>query len=707
MSVRRLLPDGQRSRIHGRSIGAALLVALAASVPSGWPLPQQPAPTPPPTVFGTEVVLVALPVFVTDGSGKSVPGLTAADFEVEDGGRPVPIRAFQAVDVREPLPESVELPTPVRAALPRQFLLLFDLQFSPFIGIQKARAPAARFVREALAPGDLVAVATYGRRGFKMLSNFTTDHEYVARGIEGLGHDPGQTLADALSLTAELPPVAAGAGENSDLVDQEIEAEMAELTNAARVAYGAQYLDFTRTLEELVQAMSRLSGRKQVILLSAGANESAWRGQASAGPGSLSAANVSMHTAADAMTRLFRSAGQSDVAIHAVNLAGIEAAIDVAGAFAGQGGGARRTGYDTLAALAENTGGRFVLPTNDFGRALGEVERASRQYYVLAFEPANPAGKADKPRSLKVRVRAPGLTLSHRTAYVLKPKTASEPADVRLAAAEAIAKGLTGGAIGLEVVAVPYREKDGATTVPAVVHVDGKTLLAAARGSRLDVEVFGYAVARDRVLDTLAAKTSIDVDKRRASLQSHGLSVVTSFAVPPGSVDLRFFVKAGDAPRTGSISHPVELPAPGAGELVVSAPVVAAPLEGRLAFPAATRARPGIATPFMLGREIFLPAAPALEPGRARELLVFAWRKGGRAGTPLDVTGEIARPGQAPLPLRIGPVRVVPGADGVDRCLVTVEPPETDAGDYSLRLAFREPGTAESARAETTLRLRR
>jgi hypothetical protein len=60
-------------------------------------LPQTPQEAPP--VFSSEIALVAVPVFVTDKSGQAVAGLTAADFEVEDGGRRVPLAAFHAVDV--------------------------------------------------------------------------------------------------------------------------------------------------------------------------------------------------------------------------------------------------------------------------------------------------------------------------------------------------------------------------------------------------------------------------------------------------------------------------------------------------------------------------------------------------------------------------------------------------------------------------------
>ena len=692
-----------------RTIGRLAVVALLVSAGSrgvGFPAAAaQATGQAPPAVFGTEVVLVALPVFVTDGSGRAVGGLTAEDFVVEDGGRVVPIRAFQAVDVREPLPESEELPTPVRAALPRQFLLLFDLQFSPFVGVQRARATSARFVREGLADGDLVAAATYGRHGFKMLTNFTTDREHVARAIEGMGYDAAQAeAADALGLTSGLttPAPAGSESGNSGLVDQEIEEEMAVLTQAARQAYGRRFQDFVETLEELASALTRLSGRKQVILLSAGANESAWQGLASAGP--TSPASLVETTARDAMARLFRAAGVHDVAIHAVNLAGLEGPIDV-GSQTGQNA-VRRSGYDTLAALAANTGGRFVPPTNDFGRALREVEQTSRRYYVLAFEPADPGGKRDRPRSLKVRVRRDGLALSHRAAYVLP--SAASPSDAgqqRLAAAEAIAKGLSGGPLGLDVVAVPYRDTGGVSSLPVVLRVGGEALLAAARGPRLDVEVYGYAIAADRVLDRLAVKTSVDLAKREASLRRDGLSVVTSFAVPPGTVDLRFLVRAGNEARTGSIRRVVGVPAASTDVLAVSAPLVVRPLGDRMAFPAQTLARLGV-PPFRAGNEILLPEPPTLGPGETRELLAFVWRTEG-AARPLEVTGTLARPGAAPIALRVDETRVVTDADGVDRCLVSVATPPAPAGEYTLRLEIREPDTGRSARSEATVALRR
>src|SRR6266511_1897237 len=160
--------------LHRRRIciGVPMVLCCAA----GAAAPQQSAQEPAPPVFGADVAVVAVPVFVTDKSGKAVRGLTAEDFEIHDGGRRVPIAAFQAVDVDAPVAAASqsELPVAVQAAAHRQFLLLFDLQFSPVAGIKRARAAATRFVRDSLGASDLVSVATFGRGGLKMLTNFTS-----------------------------------------------------------------------------------------------------------------------------------------------------------------------------------------------------------------------------------------------------------------------------------------------------------------------------------------------------------------------------------------------------------------------------------------------------------------------------------------------------------------------------------------------------
>jgi hypothetical protein len=332
----------------------------------------------------------------------------------------------------------------------------------------------------------------------------------------------------------------------------------------------------------------------------------------------------------------------------------------------------------------------------------------SRHYYVLAFQPADPAPPAGRARDLKVRVKRNGLTVSHRAAYVVpKSNPAADAGAMRQAAAEAIAKGLSGGRIGMQLVTLPYRDGKGRDAVPAVLHLDGHALAAAARDGQLPIQVYGYALAQGRVLDHLALETTLDVSKAGATLRRDGFSVLATFAAAPGSVDLRFFVRAGAAGDTGSIRQQVEMPAFAGGETVLSAAMPTLPATGRIVAPTQTHGRPPLEIPFRVGGEPFLPGASlSLAPDLRSTLCVFGWPARPAADAQLEVTGEMSRPGQAALPVPIeGTAKRVADPDGFDRYMVNVVPPRAPAGGYVLRLTFREPASGWSASSQTPIAL--
>ena len=101
------------------------------------------------------------------------------------------------------------------------------------------------------------------------------------------------------------------------------------------------------------------------------------------------------------------------------------------------------------------------------------------------------------------------------------------------------------GWLRLQLEALPYRDLEGGTSIPAVLHVDTGMLPAPEQGQPLAVEVYGYALSAGRVVDSLSLTVSVDVPQHEAALRSHGLRVVTAFTVPTGRLDLRFFVCAG------------------------------------------------------------------------------------------------------------------------------------------------------------------
>ena len=696
-----------------RRFGMGLVVLVAVLAHRADAAPQSP-PKPQTPVFGADVALVAVPVFVVDKNGKSVPGLTIDDFEIEDGGKKVPIVAFQAIDVDAPVTAAsiarlADAPVALQAEAPRQFMVLLDTEFSRPEGILRGRKAAIEFIRKGLAPRDLVAVATWGRPGLHVRSNFTSDHESAARSLEGKSL-AGAIVSDPLGLAGGFGAIessgdARAAQEAAELDTRQI--QMGSEEYAGRVAA------FLEDVTALVEKLSSLRGRKQLVLLSGGFRESGWNTEPNRFNHAESVPNMKR------MYRIFEEAGASDLVVHTVSLNGMEYSVDlgsrtgrsernaIPGSIDSRQIWPEAGGRETLSILAKNTGGRFIPPTNDFGRALHEVDRISRQSYVIAFEAAEAAARGDRPRRLKVRVRTPGLSVSHRPTYSLPSRESVASGDeVRLRAAESITKGLSGGPLTLHLAALPYRDREGRAVVHAVLQIAGDAFSGAAQGSDVAIQVYGYALNGGRVVDSIAANTSLDLSKFGDDVRKSGFTLLTAFVVPDTAVDLRFFARAGGSGLTGSIHQNMAMPAYVESQTLISKPMFHTPLTGRIALPFLPKERRSIEIPFRLGPEPFVPdAAAVLVPGVAREICVFVWPA--RSGSPpLEVTGEIGRAGETLQPLRIErPPRVVDDADGFDRYLIAITPPDLPSGSHTLRLNFRDPASGRVSSTETTLLL--
>jgi VWFA-related protein len=74
----------------------------------------------------------------------------------------------------------------------------------------------------------------------------------------------------------------------------------------------------------------------------------------------------------------------------------------------------------SLRYMAEETGGFAVVNDNDFVSALKRIDAETSDYYVLGFYSTNP-DVTKRVRQLEVKVDRPGVTVSARRAYSLKP----------------------------------------------------------------------------------------------------------------------------------------------------------------------------------------------------------------------------------------------------------------------------------------------
>jgi VWFA-related protein len=80
-----------------------------------------------------------------------------------------------------------------------------------------------------------------------------------------------------------------------------------------------------------------------------------------------------------------------------------------------------RKSQDSLRTLAEETGGIAVVNTNDFTKALRKVDADTSDYYVIGYYSTNP-DILKRRRSVDIRLKRPGLTVSFRKEYVIRPQ---------------------------------------------------------------------------------------------------------------------------------------------------------------------------------------------------------------------------------------------------------------------------------------------
>ena len=707
---------------------AVCLSLLAGSMVCGGaiPLSAQAPESRPTAVFSSDVRLVAIPVFVSK-DGKAVPGLTADDFEVEDQGKAVPIAGFLAIDSAAAgtpgtVPEGSAAPSLIAAAR-RQFLFLFDLTFSTAPAILKARQAAAELLEKSMQPGDLVAVATLGQGGTRVVIGFTSDRAQAARAIATLDGGEGARLRDPLGLAFDL---GINVGSNTGTGAQGLEMKedkrsdnRADLLQAARseqAQYRQRVVSYVVELRKLTELLDSVKGRKQVVLVSAGFDDSMLLGaqgaeraesSRSVAEGRIQDVQSDRHfgdaSATSTLSVLYDGLARTDTVIHTVDVGGLAAA----GTPEEQGNVRAGSGRQTLSQIAGQSGGRFVGGTNDLSGALQEVLGTTRYYYVLAFEPTSSKKKPDELRRLKIKVKQPGMQVSHRAGYTLPDPKAAAPGPRQLQAAESIAKGLTGGPIALHAVATPYRNAKGELALPVVLQIDGEKLLEGGAKKAMPIEIYGYALdGNGRVLDAVGLNPTLDLEQVGSLIKAKGVQVLTVFRVVEGPADLRFLVRDPASGRTGSLRMLATVPAFGNDVLTVSPPLLMDDPRTRVVIPAASRVRPELDIPYRLADAPFTPEAdPLLRNETSREVCVMTFGGSRLAAGAFTVAAELTRTGAAPIPLAVGPTRLVEDADRMQRVVFSVTPKGVPDGDYRLRVTVTPAAGGAAGQSELAVRV--
>ncbi len=696
---------------------SCVVVALAAlgiaPGPVGSQEPEKKTPR-----FESRVAVVAVPVYVVDKKGQAVGGLKAEEFEVRDDGKPMTIVGFHEVNVEDPatLPQS-DSAAPVAR---RQFLFLFDLSFADPGGLARSRSAAIEFVETKLAPSDLASVATFSAsRGVSLLVGFTSDRRQLATAIQGLGVLDQQRTADKLNLIYNVEELPISTTSDTELGRREIkDAAILEELRVMQVAYQrsheSQYRQQVEVLidgfEQLGKAMRALQGRVQVLYFSSGFHESMLTG-------ALGEEHVRSSTAViegrlwevdsdsyfgDAKIRgyldqVMKTLAAADVVVHSLDVTGMSDGP--------QAGNVSRTqrataGTESLHQIAQLSGGIFVKNVNDVSVGLQEVLNATRRYYLLVFE-AGETGKPGRLHDLKVKVNRGGLRVSHRTGYYERePYAQQTPLARQLSASEALTKGGLPGEIGIQGLAVPYRDPGGELLLPVVLEMSADLLPKEVAGGSLPLEIYGYAFdERGSVEDVVSLNATLDLSKMGPRIRQHGLQAHVIFTLPPGRHELRFLVREGISGRRGVHWLDVEVPAFGEKLVLYPALFMADPQQWVI-LPAKSRATRNPGYPFHVAEENFTPSLGArLRNGRSDRVCILFYTGSREYGADanfeigaqlFDLEGNAVRLGRLQL------LRQAAESDGFRRIVLNVTPESVPQGDYTLRVRVKDPASGQS-----------
>jgi VWFA-related protein len=520
----------------------------------------------------------------------------------------------------------------------RLIVLFFDLTAMQTEEIERAAKSAMDYADKQMAPADLVSVITLSN-SLKVDLDFTSDKAALKTAMTSLigGSNEGFTNGAAADTTDTTDTSDAASGFTPDETEYNI-------------------FNTDRRLQALVNLANDLSvvpQRKSVIYFSGGMERTGVENQTQ-------------------LRLAINAASRANLSFYPVDVRGLEAMVPGGAAFGGGGGrggggGARGGGggtsvysgrgvlsqYDsnfasqeTLVTLANDTGGRAFLDSNDFAPAFTKVHEDTSFYYLLGYISSN-TQRNGRYRRITVRVNRTDL----KDAKVEFRKGYYAPADFQHSTKESREQQLQDQLIS----DVPssdfpvylstgyFRMGDNRYFVPVSVVVPGSQIpfTRASEQDRATLDII--AVMRDEakrpfgtIRDTVKLAVNTSQDVQRKNVQYDG-----GFLLPPGKYTVKFVVRENQTGRMGSFEAETTVPDLKAAPVKVSSVILSnqkqpAKQKNNPLVREGSQIIPNVTHVFSSGQHLYLyyevydPAKPAEadEKATARVLTNVAFYKG-------------------------------------------------------------------------------
>jgi len=532
----------------------------------------------------TNVVLVDVRV---TAKGKTVADLTAKDFRVFEDGAPQTITSFSLENIEKLAqasaangpPPTINLDKLPPQVSPTQVLqdhrlnlLFFDVSSMQPDDLMRALKAATTFVKERLTPADLVAVVTY-TSSLRVVQNFTNDRDALTKSLNGiLVGEESSNLASNGSV---------GAAGTTDASGQEV------VTQDTSDAFTPDETEFNifntdeklAAIESLAKMLRGVPGRKLVIHFSSGITGTGIENQAQL-----------MATVA--------AANQSNVSLYTMDTRGLMALPPGGDATAASPSGSAiyrdaamtsqissmHSSRETLASLAQDTGGRTFYDTNDFGEAFQEIQSENSSYYLLGYTPTNTRSDG-RFRKIRVEVTRPGMKVDSRPGYYA-PKNfrqfTREDKEAQLQQAINLDEPFLD--LPFVVGASYFLRPDNTYHVALAAKIPGSAVQLLKKSNSHETEFDFIWRATDPsgkpvgvLRDTLPVKVS---GESYDILLAGNFLYEGSLVLPPGKYQLKVLVRENQSGKMGTFEESLDLPPVSKGGLTLSSVVLSNEVQG-------------------------------------------------------------------------------------------------------------------------------
>ena len=517
----------------------------------------------PPVTFRSEINYVEVDARVLDGQGAFVPGLTAADFQVLEDGKPQKVDAFSFINIpveRQARPLFAKAPIErdvadnITGYDGRVYVIVLDDQHTHPLRSQRLKVAARQFVTRYMGANDTAAIVyTSGRSD--VAQEFTNSQRRLLAAVDKF---MGRKLRSSTLERFEEEQRTRGTRQQGDRIDDPFDQERAMMARTT--------LDSLRNLSNYLAGIS--GRRKAIIYFSEGVDYDIFDVFNTSG-----GASAVLQASRDAVA----AATRANVSIYGIDPRGLGAGgddlIEVQDTPQDTSlnlglqtfGNEVQRSQDSLRVLSSETGGFAVVNRNDMATAFERVVADNSAYYLLGYYSSNER-RDGRFRKIEVKVTRPGLTVRSRKGYVAA-RGRSEVKDDGRTAPElraALTSPLPTSALPLALAAAVFKGGDGKGAVVLSTLIAARDLDLVEKdglfNNQLELVVTaanygGKSFPGDRATLTLAMKPD-SVQRLRAG----GFRILNSIDLPPGRYQLRVAARESNTKRAGSVVYDLDVP---------------------------------------------------------------------------------------------------------------------------------------------------